>query len=150
MNGSGGAGGTPAGALGTGVVLAEVRRLLDAVDHPARAGIGHTERLALVTAGRHAARQLDALVTTLVAEADQANSAMAARGTPTTSWLTLDGATSPKEAAGLVFAGRDLTHRPAVQQAALAGHIAVAHARRVAQVWNVPGLVEGGAYFAGS
>ena len=65
--------------------------------------------------------------------ADAAGASLVARGTPTTSWLTLDG-TPSGEAAGLVFAGQDVTRHQPVQDAALAGVVSVRQARTIAKV----------------
>ena len=53
------------------VVLDEV---LDGVDHAERRGIGHGERLALLTAARGVARRVEALVGVLTAEVERAGS----------------------------------------------------------------------------
>ena len=70
----------------------------------------------------------------LVGEADHANASMIARGTPLSSWLALTGDTSSREAAGIVFAGKDLTRNPTVQEAAVAGQVSVGQARSIVKV----------------
>ena len=120
-------------SLATDAALSVIDRALDAVDHSARAAITARERLALVTDARRIARRVEALAVTLLAEADAAAASMVAQGTPTTSWLTLDSATSAKEAAGLVFTAGDTTRHPAVRDAALAGEVATSQARAISQ-----------------
>ncbi|NNG19381.1 DUF222 domain-containing protein [Naumannella sp. ID2617S] len=111
--------------------LQRVLALLDRIDHDARGQFDHEARLAAVSAARRAARRLDALTAILVAEADAAESSTVARGTPTTSWLAVDPATTRGQAAGLVFAGRDLLGEAAVGRAALDGEVSVPQARLV-------------------
>ena len=90
-------------------------------------------RLELVRDARVVFRRMEALLGVLVAEADAAGASLVARGTPTTSWLTLDG-TPSGEAAGLVFAGQDVTRHQPVQDAALLGVVSVRQARTIAKV----------------
>ena len=119
-------------SLTTDAALGVVTDALDQIDHVARARLSGAERLALVTRARHAARRLEALVVTLVSEADAIGASTAAQGTSTTSWLALEGGTSSKEAAGLVFAAADTTRYQAVRDAALAGEVGVGQARAIA------------------
>ena len=119
-------------SLTTDAALSVVTNTLDAIDHAARSRLTSTDRLALVTQARHAARRLEALVVTLVSEADATAASTAAQGTSTTSWLALEGGTSSKEAAGLVFAAADTTRYEAVRDAALAGQVGVGQARAIA------------------
>ena len=119
-------------SLTTDAALGVVAGALDGIDHAARARLTGADRLALVSQARHAARRLEALVVTLISEADAAAASVNAQGTPTTSWLTLEGGTSSKEAAGLVFAAADTTRYQAVRDAALAGQVGVSQARAIA------------------
>ena len=126
--------GRPATAsLATGAALCAISEALDRVDHHARAGLTGVHRLALVQQARAAARRVEALAVTLVAEADAHSASMSAQGTPTTSWLALDGSTSSGEASGLVFAAADTTRYEPVRDAALAGQVGVGQARAIAQ-----------------
>ncbi|MBK8461304.1 MAG: DUF222 domain-containing protein [Micropruina sp.] len=118
----------------TAGVLGSVSWLLDGIDHAARGGVGHRERLGLVEQAMVVADRVSALVGVLVAEAEVADSATIARGTPLSSWIGLAGRTSAKAAAGLVFTGRDLVGRPGVRDAVLAGRIGVPQARTIAKV----------------
>lgn len=121
-----------AASLETGAALRVLGQVLDGIDHTARAGLPAAERLTLVKQARTISRRVEALAVTLVAEADAASASMVAEGTPTTSWLTLDGATSSKEAAQLVFTATDTTRYQPVREAALAGRVGVAQARAIA------------------
>ncbi|OYO24108.1 hypothetical protein CGZ93_04630 [Enemella dayhoffiae] len=109
-----------AGALGALEALQGVLHLLDRVRSD-RSGLGPEERLEIVEAARLASRRLKALTAVVVAEADAAESSMVARGTPMTSWLALDAATDAKQAAGMVWTGKELGELPVVREAALQG-----------------------------
>lgn len=106
---------------------------LDSLDHASRASLAPSVRLELVEQGRHLLRRFEALVGVLVAEADVSSASLAARGTPLTSWLALSGQTSRGEAAGVVFAARDVARSEQVREAALAGTISVRQARGIAK-----------------
>lgn len=116
---------------GTASALAVMGAALDGIDHAARRELGAAARLRLVEAARVVQTRVGALVGVLVAEADAAGASLVARGTPTTGWLALSGRTSSKEAAGLVFAGRDVASSDAVRDAALAGEVEMAQARGI-------------------
>ena len=119
--------------LSTGRALVAMSDALGAVDHGERVGLSAAVRLELVKDARVVSRRVEALLGVLVAETDAAGASLIAQGTPTTSWLTLDG-TPPSEAAGLVFAGQDLARHQPVQDAALAGVVSVRQARTIAKV----------------
>ena len=60
-------------------------------------------------------------------------------GTPTTSWLTVQGGLSKREAAGLLHQAKDLAEHPDIAQAAAAGRISVNQARAISacrRVWT--------------
>lgn len=122
---------TPGSTL---AALALVESALAGIDHAQRDALRCAERLELVSVGRRVLKRLDALVLVLVGEADHANASMIARGTPLSSWLALTGDTSSREAAGIVFAGKDLTRNPTVQEAAVAGQVSVGQARSIVKV----------------
>ena len=133
------------GPVETASALAQINGLLDRMDHSSRAAIEPTERLALIDAARLAERRIEALLVTLIAEADAVEASMQARGTPTTSWLALDAATSGRTAAGLVFAGTEVVAHAPVKDAALAGHLGVKQARAVADaLTNLPASLDPG------
>ena len=119
--------------LSTSRALVAISDALGAVEHGERAGLSAAVRLELVKDARVVFRRMEALLGVLVAEADAAGASLVARGTPTTSWLTLDG-TPSGEAAGLVFAGQDVTRHQPVQDAALLGVVSVRQARTIAKV----------------
>lgn len=118
-------------SIQTAAALTQVAALLDAIDHGSRARLSHHDKLGLITQARVISNRMDALVGVLIAEADAAGSSLAVKGTPTTSWLGLSGQVSGKEAAGLVFAGRELVAHPQTQQAALSGQIGMRQARAI-------------------
>lgn len=120
-------------SLTTGAALSAIEVALDGIDHAGRTGLTSADRLALVQQARALTRRVEALAVTLVAEADSHAASMVAQGTPTSSWLALDGATTSKEAAGLVFAASDTTRYAPVRDAALAGQVGVGQARAIAQ-----------------
>lgn len=124
---------TQSGSMSTGAALAMAAEALDSIDHAGRAVASDRERLGWVKEASTHFRRAEALFKKLVAEADDAGSSMRLHGTPTTSWLTLDGQTSAKEAAGLLFAGRDLGRYPLAQKKALAGEIGMGQARAIGQ-----------------
>lgn len=119
--------------LATAHVLADVERGLDAIDHAARTGLGDEDRLGLVESARRVARRVEALLATLVGEAEKADSAMKARRTPLPSLLAAT-ATEKKEAPALVRAGRALAELPRVREAALAGSVSMPQARSIERV----------------
>ncbi len=121
-------------ADGTAAAFAVAEHALDSINHPARASLGHAARLELVSQARRIANRMNALVSVLVAEADSAGSSMAVKGTPMTTWLGMNSPVSAKEAAGMVFTGRDLVAQDGVRDAALAGQIGVSQARSITKV----------------
>jgi len=117
--------------LTTRDALARAAGALGAVDHAERRSLAHAERLALVDVACRLSRQAEALRDVLISEADRADSSVVERGTPLTSWLSLSGQLTSKEAAGMVFAGRDLAGEPQVADAALSGEVTVRQARAI-------------------
>ncbi len=109
--------------------------LLDRVE-PDRGELAPADRLALVTAARQVSGRVEALLCTLVAEAEAGNAAMRAKATPLSSWLALSGTVSKREAAGLVHRAREVAGHDRVRQAALAGEVGVSQARAIAGVLN--------------
>lgn len=115
----------------TRVALDAIRGALDSIDHDARRDLGPAERLDLVTAAIRVADRLVALRAVLVAEADAVGATHRVAGTPMTSWLTSDGRTSRREAAALVFTGRDVVAHDSVRCAALSGAVTIAQTRAI-------------------
>ena len=115
----------------TSTAISMIRGALDALTGVDRGGLSAEARLGLVESARREHDRLGALVGVLLAEADAVGASLVARGTPTTSWLGLSGATSAKEAAALVFTARDLASCEQVREAALAGQVQVGQARGI-------------------
>ncbi|MFP5416649.1 MAG: DUF222 domain-containing protein [Actinomycetes bacterium] len=127
---------TPGSAASPGLkateeVLALVGRLLDCVDHSGRSRLSPDARIALVEGVVTIARRVEALRAVLVGEADRAKAAETSRGTSVRSMLTSSGQVSAGEAAGWVYAGRDIGRNPGVADAALAGEVSVGQARAI-------------------
>ena len=117
----------------TGLALSAVEQALDSLAGASRSVLPADARLTLVRRARVLASRLAALAAVLLAEADAAGSSLVATGTPTTSWLSLDGASTSREAAGELFAAADVSRYPIVADAALSGRLGVRHARAVAK-----------------
>ena len=118
----------------TATALAGARSLLSSVDHMGRKRLDAEARLALVTEVVALGRQVEALRAVLVAEADRARSAEAARGTSIKSLLAVSAKVTAGEAASWVYAGKDITAHPKVAEATLAGDVSVAQARAIDKV----------------
>lgn len=118
----------------TQTVLTRVLELLSSVNHAQRKGLDAEARHALVDAATTARRQVEALCVVLVGEADRAKAPEVARGTSMRSLLARSTMLTAGEAAGLVFAGQELTGRAAVRDAALAGEVSVGQARAIDRV----------------
>jgi hypothetical protein len=69
----------------------------------------------------------------LIAEADEAGSAMRARHTRLEDWMARSGQETPREASGAVWAARSLERRPSVRDAAARGQISVGRAKAIAE-----------------
>lgn len=119
--------------MSTREALAAIADVLDRVE-PDRSGLGDGERLDLVQVAGVVAGRVEALRCARVAEADAADSFMRAKGTPTSSWLSLTGRLSRKESAGLVYRARDLAADAQVRHEVLAGTVGVEQARAISRV----------------
>jgi hypothetical protein len=80
---------------------------------------------------RALASRLTAVAGLLLAKADATQESMSAAGTPTTSWLTVKGGMSKREAAGFLHQAQELAAHPDVADAATAGRISVNQARAI-------------------
>ena len=107
--------------------------VLDRMD-PDRTGLSAEERLQCVRLARRLTDRTTALAAVLVAEADAAKASEQSTGAAMTSWLTLDGKASRREAAGALKQGRALLAHPAVAQAVVAGGIGAGQARSITTV----------------
>ncbi len=114
-------------------ILGEVRRLLEVVRTTDRSAATDEERLGWVDDVRDVSRRVTALTSVLVAEADEAGSAMRARHTRLEDWMARTGQETPREASGAVWAARALERRPAVRDAAARGRITVGQAKAIGE-----------------
>ena len=125
---------TATGVLSTSAVLAEVARLLGVVDHAARGWATDAERLEMLQMAVRVAGQGTALAQHLAGEVVATEAAEHAHGTSAGSWLTATTRLTRKEAAALLYAGRDLSRFPAVSSATLAGEVLPQQARAITRV----------------
>jgi len=109
-------------------VLDGVRVSLDGFDVDL---VGRGERLECALLARGLASRLAVLSAVLLARADASQESLQQAGTPTTSWLTVQGGVSKREAAGMVHQARDLAEHEQVAQAAVAGRISVGQAKAI-------------------
>jgi hypothetical protein len=96
--------------------------------------VGRGERLECAQLARALASRLTALSAVLLAKADASRESLQQAGTPTTSWLTVQGGLSKREAAGMLHQAQELAAHPGVAQAAAAGRISVGQARAIGTV----------------
>ncbi|MGC3994531.1 MAG: DUF222 domain-containing protein [Propionicimonas sp.] len=122
-----------AGTLPAGQVLASIRDLLDRVDQD-RSGLPAPTRLEWARSARVLADRVTALAQLLIGEADRVQAAERASGTPTSSWLSIDGNLSRRESAGLLHRSRALADHPAVGAAAADGRIGAGQAKAITDV----------------
>ncbi len=125
---------TATGVMATSEVLAEIERLLGAVDHSARGRATDAERLQLLQAAVRVAGQGTALAQQLAGEVVATEAAGHAHGTSAGSWLAETTQLTRKEAAALLYAGRDLSRFPAVAWATLDGAVLPQQARAITRV----------------
>ena len=124
---------TATASIGTRDGLVAMLGVLDRMD-PDRTGLSAEERLQCVRLARRLTDRTTALAAVLVAEADAAKASEQSTGAAMTSWLTLDGKASRREAAGALKQGRALLAHPAVAQAVVAGGIGAGQARSITTV----------------
>ncbi|GAB3812299.1 hypothetical protein GCM10028820_04990 [Tessaracoccus terricola] len=122
-------------ARGVGAAIGAALQALEQVDHD-REHASDAERLEWLLAAQQLARRTEALHKQLVAEADAAGSSMRLHGTPTTSWLALDGKLSTREAAGLVNSGKKICSHPEVIKQSLSGNITPTQATAITKVMD--------------
>ena len=93
---------------------------------------------------RGLASRLTAVSAVLLARADAVQESMSDTGTPTTSWLAIQGGLSKREASGMLHQAHELVEHPEVALAAAAGRIGVNQARAIHTVLGgLDGLDEG-------
>jgi len=112
-------------------VLDQIKGSLDGFDADL---VGRGERLECAQLARSLASRLTALSAVLLAKADVAQESLQQAGTPTTSWLAIQGGLSKREAAGMLHQAKELAEHPELAQAAAAGRISVNQARAIGTV----------------
>ena len=119
--------------LGAGVCAAfeQVRELLEGFRSMDRSAAADEDRLEWVDQTRDLGRRVTALTSVLVAEADEAGSAMRVGHTRLEDWMARTGQETPREAAGTVWAARSLGRRPSVRDAAARGEISLGQAKAI-------------------
>lgn len=98
-----------------------------------RSGASDEDRLVWVDEVRDLGRRISALAAVLVAEADEAGSALRARHTRLEDWMARSGQETPREASGVVWAARALERRPSVRDAAATGQITLLQAKAIGE-----------------
>lgn len=111
----------------------QIRLLLEEFRLADRSTASDENRLVWLDEVRDIGRRVTALTSVLVAEADQAGSAMRARHTRPEDWMARSGQETPREASGAVWTARALERRPAVRDAAAAGRISVGQAKAIGE-----------------
>lgn len=111
----------------------QIRNLLEDFRLADRSAASDEERLAWIDEIRDIGRRVTALTSVLVAEADEAGSAMRARHTRLEDWMVRSGQETPREASSVVWGARALERRPAVRDAAAGGQISVAQAKAIGE-----------------
>ena len=112
-------------------VLDGIKGNLDAFDADL---VPRGERLECAQLARGLASRLTALSAVLLAKADASQESLQQAGTPTTSWLTVQGGLSKREASGFLHQARDLAEHEQVAQAAAAGRISLGQAKAIGAV----------------
>lgn len=130
--------GRPAAGGGTIAVLAGdallgIDLVLDRIRSD-RSGLDPETRLKWAQLGQRVAERVAALAGVLVGEADLESASVRAKGTPMSSWLTMNGNLSRRESAGLLHSARALAEHPAVGEAATEGKIGSGQARAITTV----------------
>jgi len=113
--------------------FAAIREILENTRLADRSAASDEDRLAWIDDIHDIGRRVTALNAVLIAEADEAGSAMRARHTRLEDWMARTGQETPREASGAVWAARSLERRPSVRDAAAAGRISVGQAKAIAQ-----------------
>lgn len=113
--------------------LQAMDRSLDGICADQRANRTPAQRLDLVDFTLRVSQRLEAVSAVLVAEADAADASVVVKGTPLTSWLQMIGKLERKQAAGILFTGKDLVANPDVGGAAVSGKASVRQARAIVQ-----------------
>ena len=118
----------------TSEALADVEHLLASIDHAARGLATDAERLELLQTSVRVSGLATALAQQLAGEVVTTEAAEHAHGTGAGSWLAETTRLTRKEAAALLFAGRDLSRFPIVSAASLEGAALPQQARAITRV----------------
>ncbi|HML52115.1 MAG TPA: DUF222 domain-containing protein [Propionicimonas sp.] len=121
------------GLIPAGEALARIEAALDSLD-PHRSDAPPDDRLRWVSTARRLRGRLDALTGLLTAEAEKAQAAERATGTPMVTWLGTTEVISRKEATRDLFAARNLGQRRQVGEAASTGRISSGQAQAIGRV----------------
>jgi len=113
--------------------FAAIREILENTRLADRSAASDEDRLAWIDDIHDIGRLVTALNAVLIAEADEAGSAMRARHTRLEDWMARSGQETPREASGAVWAARGMERRPSVRDAAAAGRISVGQAKAIAE-----------------
>lgn len=124
---------TTVGRVTTSEALAEIAAVLDRLD-PDRSRLTPQARLDAAMQARRLSGRVAALADLLLAEADRAEAAQRATGTPTSAWLGVAQTLSRRESAGALHRARALAEHPQVGDAATAGRIGPGQARAITRV----------------
>ena len=116
--------------LDAGSALASIMQILGAVGHD-RSELDADERLELAVSARRASGMLQSLLLTLVKEAEDAQAAMAAAGTPSASWFAAKLNMSRRESSGMLHQAQAVAGRAGVREAALTGGISPDQAKAI-------------------
>jgi hypothetical protein len=122
-----------AGLVPAGRLLIELLAGLDRLD-PDRTELDASTRLEWLRLARKAQSRVGALCSLLAAEAERAQAAEKATGTPLKAWLSRQESLSRLESAGVVHQARALAERPQVADAAVAGRVSTGQARAITRL----------------
>ena len=127
MDGTGGA------RVAAGALLEQLLAGLDRLETD-RSGLDASTRLEWLRLARKARSRVDGLCAVLAAEAEAAQAAETATGTPLKAWLGRTEVLSRSEASGVVHQARAVSEHPVVGAATVAGRVNVAQARAITKL----------------
>lgn len=119
--------------MSAGELLTELLADLDRLD-PDRAGLEPSVRLEWLRLARKAQSRVTGLCSMLAAEAEKADAAEKATGSPLKVWLGRQEPLSRSEASAVVHQARALAGRPVVAEAAVAGRVNTGQARSIGRL----------------
>lgn len=124
---------TPGTRASAGEVLAQIEHSLDLLD-PHREELAPQTRLDWLRLARRVQGRVTALTTQLTAEAEHAQAAERAAGTPLASWLGIGENLSRREAAAAVLQARTIGEHPRLSDAATSGQVSPGQAQAIGRV----------------